>query len=74
MLDKVIGEVDLSGFEYMIVYSEKDKIDVVNAKSFPSGIFQLNYDEMVSKGYIIHAVYKRLSREEIGNEVKNWWI
>ena len=59
------GIIDLSNFEYLIVYSEPNKVDVVNTWTLPEGSFQMNYESMIKRGCIIHNVFHRMTREDI---------
>ena len=60
-----LGSIDLSDFEYLIIYSYPDAPNVTHTWTLPEGSFQMNYKEMVKKGCIIHNVYHRMSEKDL---------
>lgn len=63
-----IGTIDMcmmsDKYEYMIVYSEPDKPNVVNTRVLPDGSFQMNYKFMIKRGCIIYNVFKRMTEKD----------
>lgn len=60
-----IGKVELSDYEYMIVYEDED--GSVNTYNLPSGSFQMNYKSMVNRGVKILNVYHRMNTNDLLN-------
>jgi hypothetical protein len=62
-----IGSIDLSPFDYMIVYKQDGKL---NTWTLPEGSFQMNYKQMKKDKLVeIISVYKMLSADEIINKI-----
>ena len=61
----VYGQIDLQNFEYLIIYSEPDKPEMINTWALPDGSFQVNYESMVKRGCRIHNVYRRVSEKDL---------
>jgi hypothetical protein len=62
-----IGSIDLSPFDYMIVYKQDGKL---YTWTLPEGLFQMNYKQMKKdKSVEIISVYKMLSADEIINKI-----
>lgn len=62
-----LGTVDLSPFEYLIVYKQDGEL---NTWTLPEGSFQMNYKQIKKdKTVEIVSVYKRLNSEEIIDKI-----
>ena len=62
-----LGLIDLSPFEYLIVYKQNEEL---NTWTLNEGSFQMNYKQMKKdKSVEIISVYKRLSSEEIIDKI-----
>lgn len=66
----VYGQIDLQNFEYLIIYSEPDKPEIINTWTLPDGSFQVNYELMVERGCIVHNVFRRMSEKDLLETVK----
>lgn len=62
------GKIDMcmlsDKYEYMIIYSEPDKPNVVNTRVLPDGSFQINYKSMIKRGCIIYNIFKRMTEKD----------
>lgn len=59
------GNIDLQDLEYMIIYSEPGRPEIINTWTLPDGSFQLNYELMINRGCIIHNVFHRMSEKDL---------
>lgn len=59
------GNIDLQDVEYMIIYSEPGRPEIINTWILPDGSFQLNYELMINRGCIIHNVFHRMSEKDL---------
>ena len=67
------GSIDMSmvtdKYKYLIVYSNPDTPDIVNTWVLPASSFRINYESMVKRGVIIRNIYKRMTTEEILEDI-----
>lgn len=59
------GKIDLEDFEYLIIYSKPNELDVKHTWTLPDVSFQMNYKSMVKRGCKIHNVYRRMSEKDL---------
>ena len=60
-----IGQLDLSPFEYLIIYKDK-RDDTINTWTLPEGSFQHNYAQMKKSGNVeFIGIYKQLSDSDL---------
>lgn len=59
------GKIDLEDFEYLIIYSEPNELDVKHTWTLPDGSFQMSYKSMVKRGCKIHNVYRRMLEKDL---------
>lgn len=60
-----LGSIDLSDYEYLIVYSNPKTPDVVETWTLPESSFQLNYKQMIKGGCNIRNVYRRMTEKDL---------